>query len=192
MEEWWEWDLFPFFNKVNLIIKKVLLDFPHYYLKVLLNTISLVKGTIEWNFIGIWLLPVDEVSSIIPERLEIPTINSTLKLFVHRPTDGEANGEDVPSASELKVAELRSNNGRGNLLTHSFWDDWPVHREVLGCFCWTSVDMDEWITLPSTGRGGYPPTQMIGGSVTILYHPLASEKKFQKKKFKKFLCPVHK
>lgn len=59
-------------------------------------------------------------------------------------TDVKGDGEAIAVVVEGHVGELRSDDGRADVVrgTHMTDDDWPVHREVLG-FGWNSVAVDE-------------------------------------------------
>ena len=50
-------------------------------------------------------------------------------------TDVKGDGEAIAVVVESHVGELRSDDGRADVVrgTHRTNDDWPVHREVLGC-----------------------------------------------------------
>lgn len=50
-------------------------------------------------------------------------------------TDVKGDGEAIAVVVESHVGELRSDDGGADVVrgTHRTDDDWPVHREVLGC-----------------------------------------------------------
>lgn len=132
---------------------------------------------------------MEVVLPVVLDGLGIPDGEEALQVDEDFFRDVERDGDDVGVIVEFQVAELGSNDGGRNLLTHSRRDDWPVHREVLGKHRVNqSKRKSEAILLRQEG-GISPNPDDTGEWVYIIYHSCLYKKIFQKKKFQKNFMP---